>query len=87
MWRQRVAAICALNFHPTEPLAFAAIANGSITMWHVPTGELRTTFHGHEEAVYAIAISPDGRHLLSGSADRNLILWEIATDVLAHHCR
>ena len=37
------------------------------------------TFKKHKEAVNSVKISPDGRHLLSGSADKSIILWDIAT--------
>jgi WD40 repeat protein len=37
------------------------------------------TLKGHTEMVYAIAFSPDGRHVLTGSFDNTLRLWEAAT--------
>ena len=33
-------------------------------------------FLGHTDQVSSVAISPDARHVLSGSKDRTLILWE-----------
>ena len=41
------------------------------------TGQLVHTFAGHEDAVNAVSVSPDGRHALSGSHDRTLRLWEL----------
>lgn len=41
-------------------------------------GEARC-FRGHQGAVLAIALSPDERRFLSGSNDRTLALWDIAT--------
>lgn len=37
---------------------------------------------GHSDAVYAIALSPDGKTLASGSADRTLKLWNPTTGEL-----
>jgi sugar lactone lactonase YvrE len=42
------------------------------------------TLIGHTGSVTAVAISPDGRVLASGSADRSIRLWEIQTGKLLH---
>ena len=41
-------------------------------------GELRA-FTGHKGAVTAVAYSPDGKSVLSGSEDQTLKLWEVAS--------
>ncbi len=41
-----------------------------------PVGEVHR-FTGHTEVVWGIAISPDGRYLLSTSADRTIRLWSL----------
>lgn len=43
------------------------------------TPGLLQTFKGHEETVYAVALSPDGKLLLTGSFDRSVRLWDVAT--------
>lgn len=37
------------------------------------------TFKGHKDAVYAVAFSPDGKYLATGSFDNSLKLWDAAT--------
>lgn len=39
-------------------------------------------FEGHDESVNAVAVLPDGQHMVSGSADRTLLLWDLKTGVV-----
>lgn len=36
-------------------------------------------FQGHEGAIYALAVSADGKHLLTGGTDRTVRLWDFAS--------
>jgi WD40 repeat protein len=38
---------------------------------------LQQTFEGHNDAVNAVTISPDGKFLISGSADRTIKIWHL----------
>jgi WD40 repeat protein len=37
------------------------------------------TLRGHTRAVYSVAISPDGKWIVSGSQDRLVKIWNAAT--------
>ena len=51
---------------------------GEIRQWSVAHGKLRHVFEGHQDAVYSIALSPNGKILASGSYDQKIKLWDTA---------
>jgi WD40 repeat protein len=42
------------------------------------------TIEGHDHAVMSVTVSPDGTHVLSGSYDTSVRLWDFVTGVLLH---
>ncbi len=48
-----------------------------------PTDQARMVLQGHTGAVWAVAVTPDGKTVVSGSWDRTLKVWDLATG----HCR
>lgn len=45
-------------------------------MWDMESGELLKVFVGHEHAVSALAVSPSGQYVVSGSHDNTIKIWE-----------
>ena len=66
---------------PTAPRALGS-GDRTLKLWDLETGQLLRTLTGHEDGVSAVAMTPDGRHALSGSRDRTLRLWDLATGQL-----
>jgi WD40 repeat protein len=51
---------------------------GSIRLWDVTTGQLITSLEGHRAQVICLALSADGRTLVSGSKDDTVKVWDTA---------
>ena len=60
-------------------------ADKQVRLYHVD-GTLVHTFEGHTAAVYAVAVTPDGQHIISGSDDHLVKVWSVATKSLVSTC-
>ena len=51
-----------------------------VRLWNSTTGDLILgPLRGHKYAINSAAYSPDGKHIITGSSDRTLKLWDSAT--------
>ncbi|HMN96102.1 MAG TPA: protein kinase [Phycisphaerales bacterium] len=66
----------AVAFDPTRRLVAVALAGGLIRLLK-PDGEVVATLAGHAAGVPALAFSPDGSTLASGSSDRTIRFWSV----------
>lgn len=56
----------------------APAERGVIELWSYPAGKRVATLQGHGDVVHGLAWLPDGKTLVSASADRTLRLWDVA---------
>src|SRR5262245_44996713 len=68
----------AVAFMP-DGQAVAIGASRSARLWDVKTGQQKQQFDGHTEAITSIAVSSDGRFLITGSFDKTARVWDAVT--------
>ena len=76
------AEVTALLFSVDEQRLFVADAASQVQLIDVATGAQVHSFPGHSQAVRALALSPRGGWLASGSGDGTVLLWDLGTQKL-----
>src|SRR4051794_2298814 len=71
--------VTAIAAPPNGAVIASGGINGSILLWNTIKGKLIRSFVGHRAFVGALAFTPNGKELLSGSSDRTARLWDVET--------
>jgi hypothetical protein len=70
--------VASLAVSPDHRLvAFGLHGESDIRIWEVASATERARLKGHREVVSALAFSPDGKLLASGSADTTILIWDL----------
>jgi WD40 repeat protein len=66
----------ALALHPNGKVLAVGSSDNGIYLVSYPELEIMTRLGGHENSVFTVCFSPDGRYLLSGSRDAHFMVWD-----------
>ena len=56
----------------------------AVRVWDTESGRELAPFEGHKGSIWSVAVSRDGRYLLSGGTDSVPIVWDVSTRRLIH---
>lgn len=69
--------VTALAFLPNGRYLAVAYLPGNIDLWDTATQKRVCRLTGHRSRIYKLALSPDGKELVSASRDTTIIVWRI----------
>ncbi|KAI0020586.1 WD domain-containing protein [Xylariomycetidae sp. FL0641] len=69
-------ALCC-SFLPGDKLVVVGTKGGEIELFEVSTGTLLDSVTAHEGAIWSLQVHPDGRSIVSGSADKSAKFWKV----------
>lgn len=72
--------LCILPVSP-PPHTRSASFDSTVRLWDVERGVCIHTLTKHQEPVYSVAFSPDGKHLASGSFDKCVHIWNTMVSI------
>ncbi len=64
--------------NPGNYVLVSGSSDETVNLWDVSTGKLLCTLPGNTSSVNAVAISPNGKTIVSGSTDKLIQVWRIA---------
>ncbi|XP_044143872.1 F-box-like/WD repeat-containing protein TBL1X isoform X1 [Bufo gargarizans] len=74
--------------NPNSSIMLASASfDSTVRLWDVERGVCIHTLTKHQEPVYSVAFSPDGKYLASGSFDKCVHIWNTQSGSLVHSYR
>jgi len=78
-------AIFLISCVKNEPQKIDIVNNTSLYLKKISSKKITSKIlKGHNDWVYSVAISKDGRYALSGSADKTLRYWDLRYETLKY---
>ncbi len=72
--------VTAIDFPEDGSFLASCSFDGTVRLWNIDTGEQTAVFTGHRSSIENIAVSPDGKTVVSGGTwDTTIILWDVET--------
>jgi hypothetical protein len=69
-------------YHPKQPLLITCSADNTVRVWNPDNAVGVRALTGHTDWVYALALSPDGNLVASGSWNGEVKVWKLADGAL-----
>ena len=60
-------------------LTASCSADMTVKLWDFTVFECVKTMHGHDHNISSVCFTPTGDYVLSGSRDKTIKMWEVAT--------
>lgn len=67
-----------IEFSLDSKMLLTSVGN-EVLVWDVTSGQIEHRLAAHRDTVTALAVSPDGREMLSAAEDKRTILWNLAS--------
>ena len=72
--------VTAIDFPADGSFLASCSFDRTVRLWNIDTGEQTAVFAGHRGSIGSIAVSPDGKTVVSGGTwDTTIILWDVKT--------
>lgn len=69
--------VLAVKFSPTSSIFASCGEDAKVRLWLNDGSPFNTFVSGHHKWITCLCFSPDGERIITGSADRTLIIWNI----------
>ncbi|MDA3823544.1 MAG: WD40 repeat domain-containing protein [Bacteroidales bacterium] len=78
-WAHHKNTIWSMDINKTGEYIVSTEVNKTFQLSNVYEGRIEQSMRGHDDVTLAVAFSPDGKKIASGSNDRKVFLWDLET--------